>query len=210
MTLSNQHLDIINAACALLGADPVQSLEDDVDGAGAAGVLYLPVLEFNLGLYPWGFAKQLFSLSVNDQVVPNTGYRFAFDLPPEAIELPLYVTDNVKNAERRFDGYVLIDGKVHADANALWAMCRYRPDPQRWTPLFRKAMISSFAAALALPIAADRNARDDFQRQAYGTASESYKGGEIGAAMRSEAYSTPPRSTGWADNNVLINARRGG
>ena len=117
--LSEQHLDIINSACALLGADPVQNLDADVGGAGAASLLYKRVVDFNLGIYLFGFSKQVFSLSVIDGPPPATGYSFSFDLPPEAIELPLYLTDNPKDRMRRFNDYALVDGRVHADRNPL-------------------------------------------------------------------------------------------
>ncbi len=210
MALEHQNLDIINAACAMLGADPVQSLEDDVDGAGPAGVLYQHVVDFNLAVYPFTWARRHFQLSVDDFAGElASGYRFAFDLPPDRLGQPLYITDTVKDRERRFHDYALVGDKVHADRNPLWAFCAFRPDPKDWDPLFRLATITAVASALALPLTSDRNARDDLARAAYGNLSENFKGGQIGAAIRSDAFSTPPRPTGWAQDNVLVNARRG-
>lgn len=205
------HLDIVNAACALFGEDPPGSFDDDVTGAGPVSLLYEQLVDFNLGIYLFSFSKQLFALSVNDAVAaPKSGFKFVFDLPPQALELPIYVTDNVKSPDARFGRYVLLDGQVHADANPLFAMCRYRPEPVKWSPTFRAATITALASKLCLAMAHDRNLSGELHAEAYGSPSDNYRGGQLGAAIRADAYSTPPRAADWAHNNVLVNARGGG
>lgn len=205
-----QHLDIVNAACARFGAEPFESLDQDIEGAGPVSLLYEDLVGFNLGIYLFSFSKQLFALSVDDAIAtPLSGYKYAFDLPPEALELPIYVTDNVRDPDHRFSRYVILDGKVHADANPLFAMCRYLPDPRKWTPTFRSATVTSFASRLALALADDRNLANDLTTEAYGNPSENYRGGQLGAAIRADSFSTPPRSNNWLSSNVLIDARGG-
>jgi hypothetical protein len=206
------NLDIVNGACALFGEDPPESFDDDVDGAGPVSLIYEKVVDFNLGLYASGFAfaKQLFSLSVDDAIAdPLSGYKYAFDLPPEALGPPIYVTDNVRSPDARFSRFVLLDGRLEADANPLFAMCHFRPNPHRWSATFRSATITALAADLCIAMAHDRNLAGELHVKAYGNPSEGYRGGEMGVAIKADAFSTPPRSTGWADNNPLINARRG-
>ena len=203
--------DIVNAACARIGEDP-PDMDDDVDGAGPVSLLYEDVVDFNIGVYPAGFSfsKQLFSLSVDDAIVaPASGYAYGFDLPPEALELPMYITDNPKDRQRRFNDYVLIDGKLHADKNPLWAMCRYRPDPHRWSATFRTCTITSLASRLALALTSDRTTSEALRSEAYGGADENFLGGQMRAAIRADSFSTPPRQPNW-DNNPITLARWGG
>lgn len=203
--------DIVNAACARIGEDP-PDMNDDVDGAGPVALLYQEVIDFNLGLYPAGFSfsKQLFQLSIDDAIVDHaSGYAYGFDLPAEALELPMYVTDNPKDRERRFNDYALLDGKLHADKNPLWAMCRYRPAPARWSATFRTCTITSLASRLALALTSDRNNSEALRIEAYGSPGDEFLGGQMRAAIRADSFATPPRQPNW-DNNPLTNSRWGG
>lgn len=202
--------DIVNAACARFGEEP-PDMTDDVDGAGPVSLLYEEVVDFNLGVYPAGFSfsKQLFSLSVIDGPAPASGYKLMFDLPPEALELPMYVTDNPRNPHARFSDYVLMDGQLHADRNPLWAMCRYRPAPKSWSSTFRTCTITALASRLSLSMGSDRTTMEVLRNEAYGSPSEEFLGGQMRAAIRADSFSTPPRQPNW-DNNILTNTHRGG
>ena len=205
------NIDIVNAACARFGEDAPQSFDDDVAGAGPVSQIYETVLDFNLGVYQFAFSKQLFALSVDDAITsPASGYARVFDLAPEALELPIYITDNAKAPDNRFNRYVLLDGQVHSDATQLYAMCRYRPDPRKWSPTFRAATITALASKLCLAMAHDKDLSDRLHVEAYGNPSEAYRGGQLGAAIRADAFSTPPRPVDWVANNPFVNARQGG
>lgn len=199
-------LDIVNSACALFGEDAPQSFDDDLGNGQSAGLLYQSVIEFNLGIYLFSWSRQLFPLSVDDTASKFAGFSHVFDLPPERIEQPIYITDDVTDPDRRFDRYVLIGDQVHADANPVFAMCRYRPPVIRWSPTFRMATITSLAAALCLAMAHDRALSEKFQLEAYGPPSQQYRGGQMAAAIAADAYATPPRKANWG-NNPLARGR---
>lgn len=193
-------LDIVNAACAQIGETPLQSLDEETDAGQSASLLYQDVVDFNLGLYVWGFAKQIRQLSRDDLTVPLSGFKLVFDLPAERIENPLYLTDDPTDPDRRFYRYQLVGAKVHADEDPLFAMIRFRPDPHNWTATFRAATITSLASRFALSLGHDRATADSKHTEAYGTPSEQFRGGQIGAAIRSEAFTTPPRQQNRDDN----------
>lgn len=205
------HLDIVNAGCAVYGDDPVEGLDEDVGNGQAAGLVYETILDFNLGQYPSGFswAKELRQLSRDDGLKPLSGFTYVYDLPVEdVIGTPVYITDDPTDAGRRFSEYALIDGQVHSSATSLCAMVKFRPDPHRWSGTFRAAHIHALAASLALSRASDRALSELLQVKAYGTTSEMFRGGMMGAAIREDSFSTPARKAGW-DNNVFTRARSG-
>ncbi len=193
-------LDIVNAACAMFGEDAPQSFDEDLGNGQSAALLYESVVEFNLGIYLFSFSRQIFPLSVDDSATALSGFTYVFDLPPERIEPPIYVTDDITSPDVRFDRYVLIGDQVHADKNPLYAMCRYRPPVHRWSPTFRKATITSLASHLCLAMAHDKALSDQLRSQAYGSPSQDFRGGEMGAAIKADAYSTPPRKANWGSN----------
>lgn len=206
------HLDIANAACARIGIEPLESFGDETIGGQQAQLVYDETLDFNLGLYPvgFGFSKQIRQLSRDDTVTPLTGYTYVYSVPAECLGLPVYITDDATDPDRRFDRFVYVGRKVHSDPDTLFAMIRFRPDPSLWSPTFKSAMITSLAAKYAISAASDRALADDLKVEAYGSPVEAFRGGQMGAAIREESWGTPPRQTDWVSRNPLARAYRGG
>lgn len=201
-------LDVVNAAFARIGADPLQSMDDESFGGQQAQLVYEPTVRFNIGIYQFAFSKELRQLSNVAGATPLSGFKLVYDLPSDALGLPLYVTDDATEPDRRFSRYVLVGKQAHADAAPLFAMILYRPEPYRWSPAFLQATITSLAAKFALSIASDRALAADLNAEAYGSPTDNYRGGQLGAAIRAESFSTPPRRADWSSRNPLINAWR--
>ena len=210
-------LDIVNAACARIGVEPLQSLGEEVTAGQAASFIYEETVDFNLSLEPFSWAHEIRPLSrlastldANGQVVPQTsGWLYAFDIPGSTLGPPVWLTDDPTDPDRRFTAYKLVSGRVHADAEALWAHVKFRPDPHRWPAAFRSATIAALGASLALSIASDRNSYDRLYGEAYGTPSENNRGGKMRNAIFEDAYATPARRINWR-GNPLERAWRGG
>lgn len=202
-------LDIVNAACMRIGAEPLQDINEETQGGMAASLLYEEIVDFNLGLNPFSFAREMRQLSRLSSATPLTGWLYVFDIPGQHFGPPLWLTDDVANPDRRFTRYTLSAGRVHSDADPLYASIRFRPDPQRWSSTFRSATIAAMAAQFALAFASDRNLYNDLQAEAYGTNSENHRGGKMRAAITEDSLATPPRKADW-DNNPFARARRSG
>ena len=67
------------------------------------------------------------------------------------------------------------------------------------------AAITAVAAELCVPLTHDRALADAKKVDAYGTPSDNFRGGKLGAAIRADAYSAPPRAQD-RDNNPLTTA----
>lgn len=198
-------LDIVNAACAVVGEAPLEGLDEEIDAGQSAALLYDEVLEFNLGVHNFAFAKQIRQLS-RDTVSPTlAGYAYVFDLPAERIGDPLYLTDDPTDPDRRFSRYAIVGAKVHADPDPLYAMIRYRAEPYHWSGPFKSVMITSLAARFAISLAHDRGLADDLRNEAYGTPSQDYRGGRMRAAINAEGFTQPPRPQA-RDSNPLTRA----
>lgn len=201
--------DIINAACARIGEQPVQDFDDDLGGGQSALLIYEEVVDFNLGLQPAGFAfgREVRQLSLISGLTPFTGYDYVFDVPGPYTGTPVFLTDDPTDPHRRYTDFLLTAGRVHAQDNPLYAMVKFRPDPHRWTATFRSATITSIAAHLAYAIASKASDRDDLLRIAYGNATDNFRGGQMRAALFEDGFSNPPRPMAM-DNNPLTNSWR--
>ncbi|MHA7968982.1 hypothetical protein [Rhizobium sp. CAU 1783] len=201
--------DIINAACARIGEEPVQDFADDLGGGQSSLLIYEETVDFNLGLQPSGFffAREVRQLSKIDGATPFTGYEHVFDIPQPAIGPPVFLTDDPSDPDRRYVDFILTNNQVHAADNPLYAMVKFRPDPHRWSPTFRSATITAIAGHLAFAITSDRNQRSDLLTLAYGTSQENYRGGMMRAALSEDGFANPSRSIK-VDNNPLTGAWR--
>lgn len=202
-------IDVANAALAAIGEDPVQDLDDDTFGAAQVGLAYQETVEFNLGLEPFSFGREIRQLSQVTGATPSSGYLYIYDLPSDRIGPPVYVTDDVTDPDRRFNRYALISGQVHADPTALFAMIKFRPGPERWSATFKSATITALASKFALSFASDKETSDILHRRAYGSPQENFRGGQMRAAISEDALATPPRKPDW-NNNPLERAWRSG
>ena len=188
-------LDICNSACARIGEEPIESLEDDLGGGQSASLIYEDVVDFNLGLQPSGFAfaREVRQLSRLDVAAPLTGYKYVFDIPRPYTGLPVFLTDDPTCPDQVFTKFILTNEQVHASVDPLFAMVKFRPDPHRWTATFRMATITAIGGHLAYAIASDRNTKADFLQEAYGVPSDNFRGGQMRAALAEDGFANPPR-----------------
>ena len=191
-------LDIVNAACARIGAEPLQDW--DGDEGQAAHLSYQDVVQFNLAQTPFSFAIEPVQLSLIDGATALTGYAHVFDVPGEWLEPPIYLTDDITDPQRVYSRYRLVRRQVHAADNPLWAFRKFTPSPKDWSAPFRSATICAIAARLAMALASDRAMYDLLETEAYGTPSEMKRGGLLGVAIQRDAFATPARRTPMLNN----------
>ena len=193
-------LMLINQAVAVYGDTPVQSLGEETPGGQSVALLYDRRLDFNLGIYPWSFAKKLFALSLDNQTTPYSGFEHVHLLPAERLEAPDYVTNDITSDSARFHRYTIIDGRVHSNETGLYALCRYRVEPIAMSAAFRAAHVQSLAADLCRARTGNKALSSELMDEAYGPPSEAYMGGMMGAARRADGFGTPPRTQDRSQN----------
>lgn len=197
--------DIIDAACAVIGEDPID--RSDPESSNSAIMIYEDVVGFNLGVYQFSFGRTLAQLSLVSNAMPLSGWTRVFDLPPERVGPPVYVTDDASDPNRRFTRYSLVGDTVHSDADELVAMVKIMPSPRRWSATFKSVTITACAARLAFSLASDRTTMESLTQVAYGSPMENFRGGQMRAAINEDAQATPPRKPDW-NNNPLERAWR--
>jgi hypothetical protein len=140
---------------------------------------------------------------------PSAATSTVFDTPPEAIGEPIYVTDDITDPKRRLRP--LCAARPH-DRGEQKPALRADPLPARsvrWSPSFRAATITALQASLAQSHRRGQQAqRGDLHEKAYGPPSAELSRRRVGAAIKADAFSTPPRKPNW-DNNPLTRAWKG-
>lgn len=186
-------ITIVNRACAKLGIDPLQDMEEETIGGQTARLVYDSFVELCLGLYPWSFGKEIRALAKLSDVTSEYGFAHVFDLPGDRIGPPIRVSDSATDPDRIFNRFVLYGGRIHADADPLFVDIKYMAPPDRWSATFREAVVLGLAGELALAMVDDANLRAALRSDAFGPPSQFPRGGAMGAAITEEARATPAR-----------------
>lgn len=186
-------LDVINRACARIGADPFLALSDEIVGAGAAGSVYDDVVGFCLDIYGFPASRAVVQLSRLADVTPANGFAYAYLLPSDAIGDPLRVIDEPTLPDQSALDFDLFGRHVYSDAESLWAVVKTGVAPANWPPALLEAIVLALAAELALALASDEKKRRELRTDAFGTPTEKFRGGAMGVAINNAAQATPPR-----------------
>lgn len=200
-------LDIVNAACAEIGADPLQDLDEDTLGGQAASLVYQNIVDFNLAIEPFEFKFEIRQLTNVADATPLSGYTYLLNVPGSRTGPPRWLSDDLTVPDRSYTQFRLIKGQVHAMHNPLYASVPFRPDPKDWEVAFRTATITAIASRLAIALASDLKTHNELKMRAYGTPQEQNRGGEMRNAINNNAQATPPRAIP-VDDNPLTSAWR--
>lgn len=152
--------DVLICATALLelGSRPINSFDEDTEGARLCANLYQGVRDDMLRQHPWNFAKARVKLSPLKEA-PEFGYTHAFQLPADYLRL-IEV-----NGIRAYEGvgfppgYALENGKILCNSASLNLRYIFRNDqPNEWDSAFTRAMILAMKKTLAYAITRDQAA----------------------------------------------------
>lgn len=184
-------LDLVNAARAHLGCQPIASFAETTIGGVEALALYNAKRDFLLAAYPWQFTRQLTPLSRLDGPAPDSGYAYAYQLPSDRLGPPERLHVSARDRDSTLTDFAAIGDQIHCDAETLFATIHMRLSPLGWPAAFREAARVALAADLALSIMSDRNAHEALYRVAFGTPSEQGQGGLVRLAITQDARTAP-------------------
>lgn len=186
-------LRVIQMAVERIGGETPASL-DEVLGEDSLALVYESVVDFCLDLHPWEFSRELRQLArLAEPASGVLGYPYVYALPSDAIGDPLRLVSDIALPDVPFHGWTRHGACVLAAAEPLYGVICVRPTPARWTGAFREAVVLALAGEFALSMASNESLRDALRRDAYGTPSEAFRGGAMGAAIRSQAHRSPAK-----------------
>lgn len=152
--------DILICSTALLelGSRPINSFDEDSEGARLCSNLYGPVRDEMLRAHPWGFAKKRVRLlPLADK--PAFGYANMFLLPADFIRL-IEINGLHEIAGVGFPpGYAVENGKILSNDNAINLRYVFRnQNPAQYDSAFIRAMVLAMKKTLAYSITRDHAA----------------------------------------------------
>jgi hypothetical protein len=194
------HLVIANRACALIGQEPLQSLDEDTLGGQRAALIYDSLLDFCMALTPWTFRRETVELNrlpdaplIDGQILNfKNGYRYLYTIPQGYKIKPnrLLRSNDPEDVLVRFE----FEGdKLYCDETRAFAQLLIEQHPERWAGDFRHAFTVALSGEFALAMADDKQVSGAKKDEAFGSSSQNFRGGLMGAAIQNDARSSPVR-----------------
>lgn len=152
---------ICNQALAFIKEKPILALDADSVSARACSEAYDEHRRQLLSMANWNFARARRKLS-RLSAAPGFGPAYAFRLPAGFIRVIGLWSDAQATVPIRV--YSIEDGAILCDAeDAYLAYVFDQEDPNRMTPLFRRALSRYIAITVAVSIANSRTLASDMQ-----------------------------------------------
>lgn len=194
---------IANRAMAMIGADPLESLDDETVGGQAARLLYDSLIGMCLGLTPWTFLRQTQLLNRLDVPAPANGFAYVHQLPAGAAVMRLTRSRAYDDVLTRFEQE---GDTICSDELTVYAQLQMdvAEQPQLWSAPFAHAFVTGLAADLALSHAHDKNLQAQLRAAAFGSDGQNLRGGLMGAAIQANSRNSPVKRL--PGSNPLLDA----
>lgn len=194
-----------NQALALLGAQPVQTVDEGTDLAAAVLAVAPTTLRQCLTAHPWRCTLAQCRLA-RVLEAPLAGWRHAYRLPAEVLALRRLAASALPGAAA-LKVFAIHHDTVLTDADELWADVQIEPPLGQWPAHLVALARAALAADLALAITASNSDAELWHQRAWGRPAELGQGGLFGLARRIDAQQSPQDPlTEWP----LLAARLGG
>lgn len=155
--MSQDKISIASAACILLGADPVQSFDEDTTEALAARTFYDMTYEAAIKDRNWSFAKARVKLA-RLQKESEYGYKYVYRLNVVALKL---VTVNEASAN-----YKLVKGReLHTDEDMAEADIIVKPEEAELPGDFVLALTFLMASVFAPTVTDDSSQAERYEKK---------------------------------------------
>jgi hypothetical protein len=184
-------IDIASMALGLLEASPISSFDSGTNEADIVKSFYPSFLKKIFSKHPWKFSRKKARLNMSADYVPLNEYRNAFIVPAEC-ERVVAIYDSKVVGARPCADYKLMDGYVLFNHAAAWMEYVYVKDEQFWPGWFIDFAVYALAALIARPVTGKDAIEAAMQAMAYGSPSQTERGGKFAVAATNDAQEAPP------------------
>jgi hypothetical protein len=204
MASNDTDITICSDALVLLGAQPITSLTDGSDPADVCNRLYPDLKNHLLTVYPWSWSLKKVQLSKN-ATAPVNEWDNAFDLPNDIIGSVIAVFDSSSSGIRpRRYGWEIYGTQLFTNLDTIYIDYQATVIEASMPEYFIRFLRVALAAEIAIPITDQATKSDYFRAQAYGSPSESGRGGLLREAMNIDGRG---QGTQIVEDYSLIQAR---
>jgi hypothetical protein len=150
---SNSAVGICNAALLLIGAEEINSFEDETREAKVCNTLYPLERDALIVCHPWKFTVGWQLLSRLNETPVHTDWQYAYSLPPDCLEV---LADTTRNEYRLGEG-----NRLYSNRDSVILQYQLQPDETRFSSAFRLALVYKMGASLSVSLNEDLSKRKE-------------------------------------------------
>lgn len=147
---------ICNSALLLLGADEINTFEDETTEAKVCAAIYPRTVAAMMELYPWRFSMKQASLNKITNFTPIAGFANAFQLPSDRLRAVFKPYTTLE--------YRILGDKLYTNASEFKMEYQYLAPEEVWTESFARAVEFDMARALAVALLEDDSRADRYEK----------------------------------------------
>jgi len=203
--MAETDVSICARALVLLGAQPINSLDDDTDNARLCALVYPALKNTIMSKFGWRFLMVKKALTMDAQA-PVNEWKYSFIIPGEALSVPhaIFYSQGDKVAAGDFE---VFGRRVSTDNAAMYMDYVVSKPEAEWMPWFVDLMVKALCAEIAFGVTDQQSVADNWTYRAYGTPSDNGLGGAMGDCM---AIDSQGNANIGLDDNAFVIARFGG
>jgi hypothetical protein len=145
-----------NAAFLLIGADEINSLDEDTQEAKLANAVYDDTVEMLYQMYPWRFSLKYADLGGAVVATPEL-YKYQYQLPTDMLRLISLVGDYP---------YQVFSDRLHTDATVAKIIYQARISPEKMPAYFVRTLQYSLAKIFCMSLQEDSDKATMFDNMA--------------------------------------------
>jgi len=200
--MPTNEVQICQKALSLLGADPIQSLDEESDRSKTCNLIYPDLKESSLAETHWNFATKKRELNRLDDPPPSE-YEYQYDLPNDMVTGPTKVFD-CENAKDPIQKWEIANNVLMTNRKTIFIDYVANVPENRFPAYFTRFLYNALAAEIARAITDQTEMAQFYKQRAYGTPSDNGNGGLLGKAMLLDSQR---QSTQAFDDNPIGDAR---
>lgn len=147
MSVVNLDIEICNTGIILVGANSINSFDDDSREAEVCAQVYDRTKFAAMEMYPWRFTMKQVILSPIVGGDPLFGYDNSFQLPSDRLR------DVIKPESTR--DYRIVGDKIYTNATEFKMEYQYKADEDVWSESFRRYVEFKMAAIISMAVLED-------------------------------------------------------
>jgi hypothetical protein len=193
MAAGDTSLSICSDALILLGAAPISSFTEGSDAAQACDRLYPDLRDTILSNYLWSWSvkkEQLARLST----APIDEWKYSYQMPGDMLSgvIALFQSSGVGQLPVRY-GWEVYGDQVFTNFEKVFIDYQGTVDESKMPAYFVELLTYALASKLAFVITDQISKAEYFRGEAYGSPSDSGRGGRMRVAMNIDGRGKPPQ-----------------